>query len=113
MVLFVELLLLLMACNRHTSLGHNCDLCCVICTLQLSKHQGKEKKRKKRKGKERKRKEKKRKEKKRKDYTSRRQFNEKPSIILGCPGPPFDTLLQGFLLQAVANHSDRACARLS
>jgi len=118
MVLFVELLLLLMACNRHTSLGHNCDLCCVICTLQLSKHQGKEKKRKKRKGKERKGKErkgkeKKRKEKKRKDYTSRRQFNEKPSIILGCPGPPFDTLLQGFLLQAVANHSDRACARLS
>ncbi len=63
MVLFVELLLLLMACNRHTSLGHNCDLCCVICTLQLSKHQGKEKKRKKRKGKEKKRKEKKRKEK--------------------------------------------------
>ncbi len=67
MVLFVELLLLLMACNRHTSLGHNCDLCCVICTLQLSKHQGKEKKRKKRKGKERKGKERKGKEKKRKE----------------------------------------------
>jgi hypothetical protein len=27
-----------------------------------------------------------RKEKKRKDYTFRRQFNEKPSIIPGCPG---------------------------
>ncbi len=27
----------------------------------------------------------KRKEKKRKDYTFRRQFNEKPSIIPGCP----------------------------
>jgi len=26
------------------------------------------------------------KEKKRKDYTFRRQFNEKPSIIPGCPG---------------------------
>ncbi len=25
-------------------------------------------------------------EKKRKDYTFRRRFNEKPSIILGCPG---------------------------
>ncbi len=30
--------------------------------------------------------EKKRKEKKRKNYASRRQFNEKLSIILGCPG---------------------------
>ncbi len=29
---------------------------------------------------------KKRKEGKRKDHTFRRQFNEKPSIILGCPG---------------------------
>ncbi len=28
-----------------------------------------------------------RKEKKRKDYAFRRQFNEKPSIIPGCPGP--------------------------
>jgi len=36
--------------------------------------------------KEKKRKEKKRKEKKRKDYAFRRQFNEKPSIIPGCPG---------------------------
>ncbi len=35
---------------------------------------------------EKKRKEKKRKEKKRKDYAFRRQFNEKPSIIPGCPG---------------------------
>ena len=35
--------------------------------------------------KEKKRKEKKRKEKKRKDYAFRRQFNEKPSIIPGCP----------------------------
>jgi len=26
------------------------------------------------------------KEKKRKDYTFRRQFNEKPSIVPGCPG---------------------------
>jgi hypothetical protein len=33
------------------------------------------------------RKEKKRKKRKRKDYAFRRQFNEKPSIILGCPGP--------------------------
>jgi len=40
----------------------------------------------KKKRKEKKRKEKKRKEKKRKDYASRRQFNEKPSIIPGCPG---------------------------
>ena len=46
----------------------------------------KEKKRKEKKRKEKKRKEKKRKEKKRKDYVSRRQFNEKPSIIPGCPG---------------------------
>jgi len=28
----------------------------------------------------------KKKEKKRKDYAFRRQFNEKPSIIPGCPG---------------------------
>ena len=35
--------------------------------------------------KKRKEKEKKRKEKKRKDYAFRRQYNEKPSIILGCP----------------------------
>ena len=27
-------------------------------------------------------------EKKRKDYAFRRQFNEKPSIIPGCPGVP-------------------------
>jgi len=46
----------------------------------------KEKKRKEKKRKEKKRKEKKRKEKKRKDYTFWRQFNEKPSIIPGCPG---------------------------
>ncbi len=46
----------------------------------------KEKKRKETKRKEKKRKEKKRKEKKRKDYTFWRQFNEKPSIIPGCPG---------------------------
>jgi len=45
----------------------------------------KEKKRKEKKRKEKKRKEKKRKEKKRKDYTFRRQFNEKPCIIPGCP----------------------------
>ena len=47
----------------------------------------KEKKRKEKKRKEKKRKEKKRKEKKGKDYAFRRQFNEKPSIIPGCPGP--------------------------
>jgi len=35
--------------------------------------------------KEKKRKEKKRKEKKRTDYAFWRQFNEKPSIIPGCP----------------------------
>ncbi len=46
----------------------------------------KEKKRKEKKRKEKKRKEKKRKEKKRKDYAFRRQFNEKPNIIQGCPG---------------------------
>jgi len=46
----------------------------------------KEKKRKEKKRKEKKRKEKKRKEKKRKDYTFGCQFNEKPSIIPGCPG---------------------------
>ncbi len=46
----------------------------------------KEKKRNEKKRKEKKRKEKKRKEKKRKDYTFWRQFNEKPSIIPGCPG---------------------------
>jgi len=45
----------------------------------------KEKKRKEKKRKEKKRKEKKRKEKKRKDYAFRRQFNEKPSIVPGCP----------------------------
>ncbi len=45
----------------------------------------KEKKRKEKKRKEKKRKEKKRKEKKRKDYAFWRQFNEKPSIIPGCP----------------------------
>jgi len=42
--------------------------------------------RKEKKRKEKKRKEKKRKEKKRKDYAFRRQFNEKPNIIQGCPG---------------------------
>jgi len=44
-------------------------------------------KRKEKKRKEKKRKEKKRKEKKRKDYAFRRQFNEKSSIIPGCPEP--------------------------
>ena len=29
-----------------------------------------------------------RKEEKGKDYAFRRQVNEKPSVILGCPGPP-------------------------
>jgi len=47
-----------------------------------------EKKRKEKKRKEKKRKEKKRKEKKRLDYAFRRQFNEKPSIIPGCPELP-------------------------
>ena len=32
------------------------------------------------------------KEKKRKDYAFRRQFNEKPSIIPGCPGPMHATI---------------------
>jgi len=35
--------------------------------------------------KRKKKKKKKKKEKKKKDYTFRRQFNEKPSIIPGCP----------------------------
>ena len=39
-------------------------------------------------------KEKKRKEKKRKDYTFRRQFNEKPSIIPGCLGRSHPTCNQ-------------------
>jgi len=46
---------------------------------------GTEQKRKEKKRKEKKRKEKKRKEKKRKENTFRRQFNEKPSIVPGCP----------------------------
>ncbi len=53
---------------------------------------GSERKEKKRK--EKKRKEKKRKEKKRKDYAFRRQFNEKPSIIPGCPGMPWIMLIR-------------------
>ena len=44
-------------------------------------------KRKEKKREEKKREEKKRKERKRKDYAFRRQFNEKPSLIPGCPGP--------------------------
>ena len=39
--------------------------------------------------KDKKRKEKIRKEKKRLDYAFRRQFNEKPSIIPGCPGDEY------------------------
>jgi hypothetical protein len=46
---------------------------------------GKERKGKERKGKERKGKERKGKERKGKDYAFRHQFNEKPSIMLGCP----------------------------
>ena len=41
--------------------------------------------RKEKKRQEKKRKEKKRKEKKRKEYAFWRQFNEKPSVIPGCP----------------------------
>jgi len=46
-----------------------------------------------------------RKEKKRKDYTFRRQFNEKPSIIPGCPGLTIETSLQstGFLVSNKAS----------
>ena len=54
-----------------------------------TQEEDKEKKRK-----EKKRKEKKRKEKKRKDYTFRRQFNEKPSIIPGCLGRSHPTCNQ-------------------
>ena len=32
-------------------------------------------------------------EKRKKDYTFRRQFNEKPSIIPGCPGALHDTFM--------------------
>ncbi len=55
----------------------------------------KEKKRKEKeiKGKERKGKERKGKERKRIDYTFRRHFNEKPSIIPGCPGSLTFTLV--------------------
>jgi len=56
-----------------------------------------EKKRKEKKRKEKKRKEKKRKEKKRKDYAFRRQFNEKPSCIPGCPDLRQQQQLQGML----------------
>ncbi len=38
-------------------------------------------------------------EKKRKDYAFRRQFNEKPSIIPGCPGP-YTTMIQSMVVQA-------------
>jgi len=66
----------------------------------------KEKKRKEKKRKEKKRKEKKRKEKKRKYYTFRRQFNEKPSIIPGCPGcPPLHSQL--------SSASTNSCAYLA
>jgi len=43
--------------------------------------------------------EKKRIEKKRKDYAFRRQFNEKPSIIPGCPGD--GTVKDNYLLDCV------------
>ena len=56
-----------------------------------------EKRRKEKKRKEKKRKEKKRKEKKRKDYAFRRQFNEKPSCIPGCPDLRQQQQLQGML----------------
>jgi hypothetical protein len=66
----------------------------------------KRKKRKEKKRKEKKRKEKKRKEKKRKYYTFRRQFNEKPSIIPGCPGcPPLHSQL--------SSASTNSCAYLA
>jgi len=69
----------------------------------------KEKKRKEKKRKEKKRKEKKRKEKKRKDYAFWRQFNERPSIILGCPVLTCSLLIQthgdGFLQCLWARHT--------
>ena len=62
-----------------------------VCTIPRVEKKGKERKGKERKGKERKGKGKKRKEKIRKDYAFRRQCNEKPSLIPGCPGPKSDT----------------------
>ena len=59
--------------------------CCLL-------RKGKERKGKERKGKERKGKERKRKEKKSLDYAFWRQFNEKPSIIPGCPGAVSSTV---------------------
>ena len=63
-------------------------IACVASLTHETKQPRKEKKRKAKKRKAKKRKEKKRKEKKtkEKDYASWRQFNEEPSIILGCPG---------------------------
>jgi len=58
----------------------------------------KEKKRKEKKRKEKKRKEKKGKEKNREEYAFLRQFNEKPNIIPGRPGP----LAQPVLAQSKA-----------
>ncbi len=44
-----------------------------------------------------------RKEKKRKDDTFRRQFNEKPSIILGCPGTESLTAMHSHKLTRAAH----------
>ena len=57
------------------------------------KKERKEKKRKEKERKEKKRKGKKRKEKKRKEYTFWCQFNEKPSIIPGCPVAEYKLVL--------------------
>jgi len=54
-------------------------------------------------------------EKKRKDYALRRQFNEKPNIILGCPGMhPFTPglLLQGALSSSSTLAQLRAFAKI-
>jgi len=57
----------------------------VHCFTLADAQKRKEKKRKEKKRKEKKRKDKKRQEKTRKDYAFRRQFNEKSSVIPGCP----------------------------
>ncbi len=49
------------------------------------------------------------KEKKRKDYTSRRQFNEKPSIIPGCPA----FFIRTHDAPPVTRHHHSLCARCS
>jgi len=55
----------------------------------------------------------------RKDYTFRRQFNEKPSIIPGCPGCAAASLLAiaaepaRIIATLIANQDERCCCALA